>query len=47
MQALQRPLQPTLHLSVSLSIGGMPRFTPGINADVRSHQKERRPQGRK
>lgn len=46
MQALQRPLQPTLHLSVSLSVGGMPRFSPGINADVRSHQKERRPQGR-
>lgn len=46
MQALQRPLQPTLHLSVSLSVGGLPRFTPGINADVRSHQKERRPQGR-
>ena len=29
MQALQRPLQPTLHMAVSLSVGGTPSFTPG------------------
>lgn len=46
MQALQRPLQPTLHLAVSLSVGGTPSFTPGVNAAVRSEQKARRPQGR-
>jgi hypothetical protein len=46
MQALQRPLQPTLHMAVSLSVGGTPSFTPGVNADVRSEQKSRRPQGR-
>ena len=46
MQALQRPLQPTLHMAVSLSVGGTPSFTPGVNADVRSDQKARRPQGR-
>ena len=46
MQALQRPLQPTLHMAVSLSVGGTPSFTPGVNADVRSDQKPRRPQGR-
>ncbi len=45
MQALQRPLQPTLHLAVSLSVGGAPSFTPGINASVNSEQKSRRPQG--
>ena len=47
MQALQRPLQPTLHLSVQLNVGGAPRFAPGINADVRSEQKARRPSGRR
>ena len=46
MQALQRPLQPTLHMAVSLSVGGTPSFTPGVNASVRSEQKARRPQGR-
>jgi hypothetical protein len=46
MQALQRPLQPTLHLSVSLSVGGTPKFSPGVNASVNSEQKARRPQGR-
>ncbi len=46
MQALQRPLQPTLHLSVQLNVGGAPIFAPGINADVRSEQKERRKKGR-
>lgn len=46
MQALQRPLQPTLHMAVSLNVGGGPTFAPGINADVNSHQKARRPQGR-
>lgn len=47
MQALQRPLQPTLHLSISISVGGTPAFTPGVNAQTHSEQKERRPQGRK
>jgi hypothetical protein len=47
MQALQRPLQPTLHLSISISVGGTPAFTPGVNAQTRSDQKERRPQGRR
>jgi hypothetical protein len=42
MQALQRPLQPTLNLAVQISIGGAPQFAPGISADVRSHQKSRR-----
>jgi hypothetical protein len=42
MQALQRPLQPTLNLAVQISIGGAPKFAPGISADLRSHQKARR-----
>jgi hypothetical protein len=46
MQALQRPLQPTLHLSVQLNIGGGPIFAPGISADITSDRKDRRPSGR-
>ena len=38
MQAMQRPLQPTLHLGVQMALGGSPIFAPGINAAVNSHQ---------
>ena len=34
MQALQRPLQPTLHLSLQANLGGVPLFAPGISADL-------------
>lgn len=34
MQALQRPLQPTLHLGLQMQIGGGPIFAPGISAEV-------------
>ena len=46
MQALQRPLQPTIHLAVQMSMGGAPVFEPGINAAVSSEQKSRRVDGR-
>jgi hypothetical protein len=38
MQAMQRPLQPTLHLGVQMALGGAPIFAPGINAEVVPHQ---------
>ena len=38
MQAMQRPLQPTLHLGVQMALGGLPIFAPGINAEVVPHQ---------
>ncbi|MEC7986995.1 MAG: hypothetical protein VX278_17635 [Myxococcota bacterium] len=41
MQALQRPLQPTLNLSVQLQLGGGPRFEPGINVDLNTDAKDR------
>jgi hypothetical protein len=34
MQALQRPLQPTLHLALQMQVGGGPIFAPGISAEV-------------
>jgi len=46
MQALQRPLQPTLHFAVQINVGGGPIFCPGIMPDIASDRKERRPQGR-
>lgn len=36
MQALQRPLQPTLHLGVQMALGGTAFFAPGVNAEIRS-----------
>lgn len=36
MQAMQRPLQPTLHLGVQLALGGTAIFAPGVNAEVRA-----------
>ena len=36
MQAMQRPLQPTLHLGVQMALGGAAMFAPGVNAEVRS-----------
>ncbi len=41
MQAMQRPLQPTLHLGVQMALGGSPAFAPGINADVRPDRFQR------
>ena len=40
MQALQRPLQPTLHLGVQMNLGGAPLFTVGITPDIQSDKKE-------
>lgn len=42
MQALQRPLQPTLNLAVQLRIDGGPRLEPGINVDVQTDAKDQR-----
>jgi hypothetical protein len=36
MQAMQRPLQPTLHLGVQVALGGQAIFSPGVNAELRS-----------
>ena len=41
MQALQRPLQPTLNLSIQVKLGGGPRFEPGINVDIHTDAKDR------
>ncbi|MBM76200.1 MAG: hypothetical protein CMK59_12425 [Proteobacteria bacterium] len=46
MQALQRPLQPTLHLALQANLGGLPVFAPGVSADLGTYQKERRSTGR-
>ena len=42
MQALQRPLQPTLNLAIQLRIDGGPRLEPGINVDVQTDAKDQR-----
>ena len=41
MQALQRPLQPTLHLGLQMRLGGGPQFTVGITPDIQSDKKEK------
>jgi len=42
MQALQRPLQPTLNFAVQLRIEGGPRLEPGINVDIHTDAKDTR-----
>ena len=42
MQALQRPLQPTLNFAVQLRIEGGPRLEPGINVDLHTDAKDTR-----
>ena len=42
MQALQRPLQPTLNLAVQLRIDGGPLLRPGINVDVHTDAKDQK-----
>lgn len=37
MQALQRPLQPTLHLALQMQLGGGPIFAPGISAEINAN----------
>ncbi|MEL6348586.1 MAG: hypothetical protein AAFV53_36115 [Myxococcota bacterium] len=41
MQAMQRPLQPTLHLGVQMALGGGAIFEPGVTAEVRPDRFQR------
>jgi hypothetical protein len=42
MQALQRPLQPTINLAIQLRVDGGPCLEPGINVDIQTDSKDQR-----
>jgi hypothetical protein len=42
MQALQRPLQPTINLAIQLRVAGGPSLEPGINVDIQTDSKDQR-----